>query len=221
MTTGEAGSGTGAGRFPSQREAGLAGLLAPVIAFGSIFAAIATAPWFSWTDNWLSDLGGVPGSSDLWTSRGTTSLLFNGGLAVAGLVALVWARGMERHFIGGGVAGRIAAVLSYVSSMSLALVGLLPETTGVWHSVVSRIFFVSVTINLFSAWLALRGRAQTWLSNGAFVLGVVAFLGLPFYFLRGAYVGRAVSEMFPAAAIAVAVFASGWWLLSTSPRPEA
>jgi hypothetical membrane protein len=208
-------------RFPSQYEAGICGLAAPVVAFGGIFAAIASAPWFSWTDSWLSDLGGVPGSSDIWTSRGVTSTLFNGGLILAGLLALVWANGMEPHLRAGGRPGRIAAFLSYVSAVSLALVGLFPETTGVLHSAVSRIFFISVTVNLFSAGLALRYRSEWWLSKGAFSLGIVAFLGLPFYFLRGAYVGKAISEMFPAAAIAIAVFASGWWLLRINPRRSA
>ncbi|MBI4393568.1 MAG: DUF998 domain-containing protein [Euryarchaeota archaeon] len=203
------------------RLAGYAGLLAPLLAFGGIFAAVATAPWFSWTDNFLSDLGGVPGSGDIWASRGITSILFNAGLLLAGLVALLWAHGMAPHLREGGDAGRLAAAFAYMSAASLSLIGLLPETLGDAHGLVSRVFFFSVTIALFASGLAFRGRSPRWLSRGAFALAFVAFLGLPFYVLRGAYVGKAVSEMFPATAIAIAVFASGWWLLRLNPRRSA
>jgi len=60
----------------------LCGLAAPGVGLGTVLLATLLAPWFSWTGNALSDLG--------HPSRATAPL-FNGGMALAGLLALAFA----------------------------------------------------------------------------------------------------------------------------------
>ncbi|MEE9152300.1 MAG: hypothetical protein V3U20_10790, partial [Thermoplasmata archaeon] len=72
--------------FVSLRTAGICGILSPLIAFTCIGLAILYSPWFSWTDNWLSDLGGFPGERPVWSAHGLSSILFNTGLIIAGIL---------------------------------------------------------------------------------------------------------------------------------------
>lgn len=61
------------------RLSAVAGVAAVALSLGATLGAPATAPWFSWSTNALSDLG---------TTDGTRRLLFNYGLIAAGTVGL-------------------------------------------------------------------------------------------------------------------------------------
>ena len=56
---------------------GLCGILSPIIGFIFISIAIQSAPWFSWTENWISDLGGFEGDRPIYSAKGTESILLN------------------------------------------------------------------------------------------------------------------------------------------------
>ena len=76
--------------------AGICGILAPIIAFGCIGIAILLSPWFSWTESWLSDLGGSPKDRPIWAAHGIASILFNSGLVIAGILGICFAIGMRK-----------------------------------------------------------------------------------------------------------------------------
>jgi hypothetical membrane protein len=38
--------------------AGICGILTPIVALSAIFLSVSYSPNFSWTKNWISDLGG-------------------------------------------------------------------------------------------------------------------------------------------------------------------
>jgi len=61
---------------------GVSGVLAPLVAFTLISLAITSHPQFSWTGNALSDLGVV---------EGVTAVLFNSGLIIGGILAIIFA----------------------------------------------------------------------------------------------------------------------------------
>lgn len=69
----------------------LFGVFAPIIAFSCIALAIYHSPWFTWTGNWLSDLGGMSGETPIWTAHGIASVFFNFGLIMAGVMGVVFA----------------------------------------------------------------------------------------------------------------------------------
>lgn len=100
----------------TQRSAAL-GVAAVVVSLVGILAATATAPWFSWAGNALSDLG---------TSDAPERLLFNYGLIAAGLLGLGFVPALLATASG---VGR-AAVVPYVAAMvGVAGVGLFPSGT--------------------------------------------------------------------------------------------
>ena len=69
------------------RISGACGGLTPVVAFVCIFLAIVSAPGFSWAESALSDLGVV---------AGVTSVLFNYGLIVSGILGFIFATSLFR-----------------------------------------------------------------------------------------------------------------------------
>ena len=84
---------------------GICGIITPLIAYTFILLAINYYPPFSWTDNALSDLGVV---------KGITSVLFNSGLIIAGILTLVFATGLFR-FLNERATGKIGGLLFVVN----------------------------------------------------------------------------------------------------------
>jgi hypothetical membrane protein len=111
-------------------------VVATVVAFGAILTATTVAPWFSWTENALSDLG---------HHERATANLFNGGLIVAGLIGSafpLWLVFDTECFL-----RRLGAVIVAVTLVDLALIGVFPTPHDL-HRTVSVVFFVGVTLGL-------------------------------------------------------------------------
>jgi len=72
-------------RVTIMRLAGFCGLTNPVIVFMLIALSISYSPWFSWTENALSDLG----------VHGIAAILFNSGLIIGGVLAITFAIGLR------------------------------------------------------------------------------------------------------------------------------
>ncbi len=125
--------------------AGICGMAAPFIAYIFIGLAILINPWFSWSDNALSDLGAM-----------TTPYnnIFNFGLIMAGVAGILFTMGIFRYAEGGvGVAG----VSVFLAGMiCLVLIGVFP--IGTWpHYYVSVLFF-----GLSAVGMVLIGIDQLW-----------------------------------------------------------
>jgi hypothetical membrane protein len=175
------------------------GLAAAAVGLGTVLLATLLAPWFSWTGNALSDLG--------HPSR-STAPLFNGGMALAGLLALAFA---GRLWIDAeGWVRRGALIVLAASFVSLVGVGAYPETTDL-HFAVSVAFFVSLTYGL---WLygsadALsdapeRGVATIW-------LGIANVTAWVLYATLNPFEGVAIPE-------AVGAIALATWAVPTALR---
>jgi hypothetical membrane protein len=111
-------------------------VFATVVAFGAILTATTVAPWFSWTENALSDLG---------HHERATANLFNGGLIAAGFVGAVFPLWLA--FDKDGFLRRLGAVVVAVTLIDLALIGFFPTPHDL-HGTVSVVFFVGVTLGL-------------------------------------------------------------------------
>ncbi len=119
--------------------AGTCGIITPLIAFGCILLAIAYAPQFSWTDNALSDLGVMPNP---------TSVLFNLGLIVSGILAIVFAFGLL-IFFNKTVSGRIGAIMFVLDCLALICIGIFPESAKPMHLYASVAFFAIFPLAMF------------------------------------------------------------------------
>lgn len=94
------------------------GVAAVAVAFAGILAAVASAPWFSWASNALSDLG---------VAGGLTAALFNYSLVAAGVLALPFA-----WWLAATAASRfgvLTAIGFAVTGACMAGVGLFPSDT--------------------------------------------------------------------------------------------
>jgi hypothetical membrane protein len=111
-------------------------VLAAVVAFGAILITTTVAPWFSWTENALSDLG---------HHERATANLFNGGLIVAGLIGSAFPLWLV--FDTDDFPRRLGAVTVAVTLVDLALIGVFPTPHDL-HGTVSVVFFVGVTLGL-------------------------------------------------------------------------
>lgn len=120
------------------------GIAAVVLSYSLITISIALSPWFSWTNNALSDLGNTARNA-----FGPAAFVFDTGLTLGGLFALVFillhlkdAKFHWKYLVWG-----IPLVLS---SISLMLIGIFNESFGSIHLIVSVIFFFMTAITLLA-----------------------------------------------------------------------
>lgn len=136
-----------------QRIGAATGILAPILAFTCILAAIASYPQFSWTNNALSDLGIIPG---------ITGPLFNFGLYASGLLAFNFALFGLFTYLGKSWVGKIGAAVFAAATLALIAIGVFNESYSGTHYAVSVAFFVLIPISMFvitcASWLAHQAR---------------------------------------------------------------
>jgi hypothetical membrane protein len=186
-----------------KKLSGLIGILAPIAAWISITVAIIMSPWFSFTENYLSDLGGSPDSDRLWDTHGYASLIFNFGLVAAGILGLVFSVGIRRYKMFRTPPGNIGTVIMMLVSIALVGIGLFSETTGVIHTFFSVVFFVLVGVALLFLGIdQLRSKEglTSWLVTSLFVFGL---LSIPLFVLPKPLGSNAVAELIPIISISI------------------
>jgi hypothetical membrane protein len=121
--------------------AAAAGIVGPFYAFMSIMIAIIVSPWFTWTGNALSDLGNL----SMYATSPVSSLVFNSGLIVAGIITVFAVLGLimnvKRH-----IGALISAVVLLVGTIALICIGLFPENFPPWHFIFSVMLFATIAI---------------------------------------------------------------------------
>lgn len=127
-------------------------------AFTFIFLAIVCSPQFSWTENALSDLG---------VQEGVTPILFNCGLIIVGILALVFVSGL---FVSQKmILGRIGAFIFVLAALALMAIGVFPENVKLTHYYASVGFFVFFPISILVL-------SATFLLEAKVKLGLFTFL---------------------------------------------
>jgi hypothetical protein len=107
-----------------RQVAGVCGLLGAIVALSFVGLAIVYSPGnFSITQNWLSDLGGMGYTAFENVTRPsvtspTTALLFDSGLAVAGILGIIFSLGLlsDAH----SPAYRLGAVCTLLGAAAIA-----------------------------------------------------------------------------------------------------
>jgi len=144
---------------------GVCGTIAPIVAFTFILLAILTFPQFSWTGNALSDLG---------VQEGVTAILFNSGLVIGGILALVFASGL--FVLQKTMMGRIGVFIFVLTALAFMAIGVFSENAEPTHYYVSVMFFVLFPISMFVIGVAFLLTAKLKMGFFTFLAAIVAAL---------------------------------------------
>ncbi len=125
-------------RVPTLRVAGLCGVITPILVLTLIALAISYSPWFSWTENALSDLG----------VQGIAAVLFNSSLIIGGVLMSIFAVGL-REVLRSRTLEHAGTLILILDAAVLCAIGVFPETAGRIHFYVSVAFFTLFPMSMF------------------------------------------------------------------------
>lgn len=146
------------------RISGICGVLTPIVAFTCIFLAIASWPAFNWTDNALSDLG---------VQEGITPVLFNNGLIISGILALVFSSGLP-VLVKEKTLAKIGTVILVLADLALIAIGIFPETARPMHFYASVAFFMFYPTSMFFYVAAFIQMSKAKTAVFTFLIGIAA-----------------------------------------------
>ncbi len=131
---------------------GICGILSPVVAFSCILLSIAYAPDFSWMNSALSDLGIMPNPA---------AILFNLGLVIGGILAIVFASRLF-SFFKRKATGQVGIFLFLLDCLALIAIGIFPENVKPMHIYASVAFFMLFPLSMFllTAYFLLASRGR-------------------------------------------------------------
>ncbi|MGZ4911474.1 MAG: DUF998 domain-containing protein [Halobacteriota archaeon] len=188
--------------------AGACGIASIIVALLANTLAIVYSSGFSYTENWLSDLGGTTDVAFLAVphppvSTPTTIFLSQWGLVIAGLLAIIFAFGLFRQ--ADSPVYRLGAAIGIVGTAGLCAEGIFLASTGVPHLVAYYTFGLLAP----TAMLLIGGAfipSSRWLAGLSVTLGIIALVGTA----MTAY-GRSIPELILLAAVAL-------WAITLSVR---
>ncbi|MEM4726766.1 MAG: DUF998 domain-containing protein [Candidatus Bathyarchaeia archaeon] len=134
------------------RFSGLSGIAAVALGFSAVLLSIASSPWFTWTENALSDLG-----------VGGSGLIFNTGLIASGVLLIFFFLGLLK-LSGGCWAWKLGSYMFLADAISLVGVGVFNESFGRVHLYFSLVFFILMPLSLIMLGLSLWSRGIRGLS---------------------------------------------------------
>ena len=171
----------------NERKYAIFGVVGPLIAYLFIGVSIMLSPWFSWSDNALSDLGHAVKSN--------VAPLFNLGLLLAGFFIAIYSITVLRKH------AKYTSYCMLTSALMLQLVAVFDEVYGFLHFLVSLLLFVSLGF----ASIIFTVERKSRLALAAFIIG----LGSWILYSVGVYsAGIAVPETISSVAVV------SWVLLS-------
>jgi len=158
----------------------LSGLLAPIVAFTSIILAIITHPWFSLTDNAISDLGAI---------NVEYNYILNYGLILSGVFGAIFSIGIYKIFK--STISKTGSLLVLIGCIFLILIGLFPEGSKP-HYYVSVLFFAMTTLGIFLVGIGTIGTDREYASTTLFLVVVGFFVSI---FFLNIFPGVAMAEL--------------------------
>lgn len=145
------------------------GIAAVLIAYTCIAVSVLRSPWFSWTNNALSDLGNTSSSRNL---RDGVAWIFDSGLVISGILTMAFGILLLREERFSWKYGLWIVPLS-VASFDLAMIGVFNESFGEIHSIVSIIFFFVTAIFLLLYSYVSFPLGSPKIGAAALVLGIL------------------------------------------------
>jgi hypothetical membrane protein len=170
------------------------------MAFILISLAILVSPWWTWTENALSDLG----------VDGINALLFNSGLILGAILFFIFILGGLKRFFQNQTVGRIGVFFLLLVAVFLFLIGVFPEPTPYrLHIIVSVGFFATLVLSLLILATAML-RIPSERKLGAFTL-LLAIIALLPWVVPNPWEGVAIPEL-------IAALAGTAWSVTMSIR---
>lgn len=155
----------------SPKIAGLCGILAPIIALVFISISIFLHPWFSWTENALSDLGAL----------GTSyNFVFNLGLIITGITFLLFVTGLPELL--NRAISRVGVWILALSALSLTAIGIFPSGTSPHgNATIGFYSFAAIALLLIGGDLTLEHNNRGWgvITLLLVLTGLLAALAFP------------------------------------------
>jgi hypothetical membrane protein len=196
--------------------AGVCGILLPMIVFAFIGFSIYLYSDFSWFENWLSELAGQPGETPIWAARGLSSIMFNAGIILAGLFGLILVSALWNLSLLDSKIGRIGKTLLLIDILALISIGVFPNTTGIYHTVASVLFFFFVPLSLVPLGIEFKRNRENKIGNSVIILGTLSFFSFPLFLIPEPLGSNALVEMIPSLSIAISAIFFGIFLLKGS-----
>jgi len=193
--------------------AGLFGLLVPFIVFIIIGVSIYYSSGFSWTNNWLSELAGQAGEEPIWAARGVSSLIFNIGIIVAGLLGIVFTIAIWKIKILNSKLGLLGKSFLTVDMVALLAIGIFPLTTDIYHDIVSFLYFLLVALSLVTLGIEFKRKSETKLGLILIILGIISFSSFPLFFVPQPWGSNAIIEMVPITSLSISAVIFGYNIL--------
>jgi hypothetical membrane protein len=180
--------------FVYQRVGAASGIIAPIIAFICIIAAIASYPTFNWSNNALSDLGVV---------SGLTASLFNLGLFASGILAFNFSIFGLFTYFGKSWISKIGSTVFGAATIALIAISVFNENFSPTHYLVSVAFFTLAPIALFILTCGFWLSHQRSIAAFTVAIGVAAALPWILFFTFNYVPNVAIPEFLSALAISV------------------
>jgi hypothetical membrane protein len=176
---------------------GICGIIAPLIALACIGISAGLTTWFSWTDNYLSELAGPA------NSRNIAFTIFNIGLIIAGLLGMffgwaLWESRMLRKNL-----GKLAVVLLVLDMTFLWAIGVFPMPSGAPHDISATSFFILLPIVQLLIGLSLYMSSEKRVGLIMLLMAVVSFIGLALFFVPPPVGSNAIAEIIPAISLTI------------------
>jgi hypothetical membrane protein len=177
------------------RLAATSGFISSTLPLIMILAATVLEKSFSWNNNALSDIGV---SQYAW--------LFNSALVLGGFFNLLFAIGL-RNYSGKTIGQKIGVSLLFVSSLSLALVGVFTEDYGVLHGLVALGYMLVAPLGLIFIGNAEKSKQFGKVSLVMGTASLLIILGFPIItYVANLQIGFAVPEFLEATVLSIWIF---------------
>ena len=141
---------------------GICGIMLPIVTISGILLALPRAPWFSWTENAISDLG-----------RPEFGLsFFNYMLILVGILLLVFSFGLLYSLNG----ERVGPTVFAISSLYFIGVGIFPLPNPN-HLDVSGLFFIAFPLGFLMLGLKMYKKRSRFIKNMGISALIIAVIG--------------------------------------------
>lgn len=183
-----------------QKLAGICGILSLIIFILFILISIFSTSWFSFTNNYLSELGGEVKTTDyqnIYSYHGISSIFLNLSLIVTGILIMCFSVFLYKTGEFKTIIEKISLSFVFLNALDFVGIGVFPATLGYMHVLCSWIFFVSIPVVIITFGYVMSKKS---FNNKLFYL-VVIFTSIlcltvtTAFMQRLAIFGKAISEM--------------------------
>jgi len=182
--------------------AGFSGIISPLITIISIFIAIHYAPWFSWTEYDLSDLG-----SGLDERNSKCSFIFNFGISLGSFLAMIFAVGI--YSLQTEKIGKIGSAVFFMDMVAMCTVGLFPINTGINHTTATILLFALAPPAFIMLGIGFYRLEKFAIGVLSIFFGICFLIGIIIFFSFWIFSGYALLELTFAFMLAIFSISTG------------